>query len=179
MFWSGSLAELTRRVFFALWPDEAARQRLAALADAMHGACAGRVMQPRNLHMTLVFVGNATDGDIRCMTAAARDVHMPPFQVRIDRCQYWRHNRILWAGGDAPSELLRLSQDLRAALDGAGIHFDHKAFVPHMTLLRNARAPQSLPVIEPIEWTAREFVLLASRRDAEGPVYRSLGQAFG
>jgi 2'-5' RNA ligase len=136
-------------------------------------------MQPRNLHMTLVFVGNATPGDVERMTAAARNVRMRPFTLRIDRCQFWNHNRILWAGGEAPAGLQQLSQDLRAALDGADVHFDHKAFVPHITLLRNARAPQSLPVIEPIEWTAREFVLLASERDEEGPVYREAADPLG
>ncbi len=138
-------------------------------------------MQPRNLHMTLVFVGNATKGEVERMTAAAQNVRMQPITVRIDRCQYWRHNKILWAGGEAPSGLQQLSEALRAALDGAGVRYDHKAFVPHITLLRNARAPQSLPAsdsMEPIEWTAREFVLLASQRDDDGPVYRNLGQPF-
>lgn len=176
------MADSVRRVFFALWPDDEARRRLAELAQSMHGEGGGRVMQTRNLHMTLVFVGDATDDRIVRMTAAARSVRMMPFKVRIDRCQYWRHNRIVWAGGDAPPELLQLSHDLRAALDGAGIRFDHKTFVPHMTLLRNARAPQSLPAIgsmEPIEWTARDFVLLASQRDADGSVYREAAEPFG
>ena len=131
-------------------------------------------MQPRNLHLTLVFVGNAGADEIHRMREAARSVHMTPFRVRIDRCQYWKHNKILWAGGNAPPELLQLSQDLRAALDGAHIRFDHKAFVPHMTLLRNARAPQSPAAIDPIEWTATEFALLASERDEAGPVYREI-----
>lgn len=173
------MAEPVQRVFFALWPEEGARLQLAELARRMHGDCGGRVMQARNLHMTLVFVGNATGDDIVRMEAAARRVRMQPFRVRIDRCQFWRHNRILWAGGDAPPELLQLSLDLRAALDGAGIRFDHKAFVPHLTLLRNARVPQSLPVIEPVEWMARDFVLLASEHDGDGPVYRNRGRAFG
>ncbi len=172
------MAEPVQRVFFALWPDEPARRRLAGLADAMHGECGGRVMQPRNLHMTLVFVGNATQGDVERMTAAARSVRMQPITLRIDRCQYWRHNKILWAGGEAPSGLQQLSEALRAALDGAAVRYDHKAFVPHITLLRHARAPQSFPAIEPIEWTAREFVLLVSQRDDDGPIYRSLGQPF-
>lgn len=134
-------------------------------------------MQSRNLHMTLVFVGNATGDDIARMTAAARSVHMQPFRVRIDRCQYWRHNRILWAGGDAPPGLPQLSRDLRAALDGAGIHFDHKTFVPHMTLLRNARAPQPQQdrvSFEAVEWVAERFSLLVSAHDDGGIVYRTL-----
>ena len=103
---------------------------------------------------------------------------MQPITLRIDRCQFWKHNRILWAGGEAPSGLQQLSEALRAALDGAAVRYDHKAFVPHITLLRHARAPQSFSAIEPIEWTAREFVLLVSQRDDDGPIYRSLGQPF-
>lgn len=173
------MAEPQRRVFFALWPDDASRRRLDALAQTLHRDSAGRIMQARNLHMTLVFVGNAKDEDIDRMMEAAHSVRMRPFKVRIDRCQYWRHNRILWAGGEAPPELLQLSSDLRAALEDAGVRFDHKAFVPHITLLRNARAPQSLPEIEPIEWMARDFVLLASERDADGPIYREAAERFG
>ena len=170
------------RLFFALWPDETVRGSLAQWASRIHTGNAGRVMQPRNLHMTVVFIGNAPQSDLPRIVAAANTVSMPPLQLRLDRCRYWKRNRIAWAGCEAPQALLDLSANLRAALDLAGVPFDHQAFVPHVTLLRDARLLDGLPEpasMEPIDWNVRDFVLVDSERDAEGPLYRIVGGPFG
>ena len=46
----------TRRLFFALWPDEATRERMAALLKALRGA-RGRAVKAEKLHVTLAFIG--------------------------------------------------------------------------------------------------------------------------
>ena len=49
----------TVRVFFAIWPDNAAQKQLAALAKQLQAEslCGGRKIKPENIHLTLVFVG--------------------------------------------------------------------------------------------------------------------------
>lgn len=175
-------ADSLTRLFFALWPDETVRASLARWAAKIHAGNAGRVMQPRNLHMTVVFIGNAPRSALPRIVAAANTVTMVSLQLRIDCCRYWKRNRIVWAGCEAPQALQELSASLRAAIERAGVSFDHRAFVPHLTLLRDARLLNGLPEstsLEPIEWIVRDFVLVASDRDAEGPLYRIIGGPFG
>jgi 2'-5' RNA ligase len=42
--------------------------------------------------------------------------------------------------------------------------------VPHVTLLRNT-AGGALPECDPVRWPVRDFVLVASRTDADGAHY--------
>jgi 2'-5' RNA ligase len=139
-------------------------------------------MQPRSLHLTLAFLGDTDPAARDAAIAAAGDVGVVPFEFVIDRSGFFRQGRergVLWAGGGAPAALEALASDLRARLAATGVPFDRKAFVPHVTLLRGARAPLAPIAIAPIVWRVRDFALVASTRDAGGPVYRSLARPFG
>jgi 2'-5' RNA ligase len=48
-----------RRLFFALWPSDAVRARLAQEAQSHAGL--GRAIPVRNLHITLVFLGGVQE----------------------------------------------------------------------------------------------------------------------
>jgi 2'-5' RNA ligase len=166
------------RLFFALWPDDGLREVLARWSREAHAAAGGRMTQPRNLHMTLAFLGDTDDAHMPALHAAAAAVTMKPCSMILDRCAWWKHNHIVWAGGEAPPALQDAVRRLRLGLDRAGITFDHKAFVPHVTLLRKAAAAP-LPVFEPLVWPVRSFVLVASSHDAKGPAYRVVGGPYG
>src|SRR5581483_1928235 len=65
------MSEATRRIFFALWPDERVR---AALAHATHKAvrsCGGRPVPVHNLHATLLFLGSVPESRIPDVVAVA------------------------------------------------------------------------------------------------------------
>jgi 2'-5' RNA ligase len=64
-----------------------------------------------------------------------------------------------------------LVADLRAALLNARFPFDPKPFVPHLTLVRKARAGGALPALEPVRWSVRDFVLVRSLPAADGSEY--------
>lgn len=163
------------RLFFALWPDAAVREALAAGAVMAQDACGGRSMQARNLHMTLAFLGETDAAHRDAAIAAAAHVHTMPFALSIDRSGYFKQGRergIVWVGCTMTPELSALVAGLRTSLESAGVGFDRKPFVPHVTLLRDARAPTARMVFAPVPWTVRHFVLIASTRDAQGPRYR-------
>jgi 2'-5' RNA ligase len=66
---------------------------------------------------------------------------------------------------------------LELSLRHAGIQFDrHKNdYVPHITLLRNARAPVALPMAE-FGWRVSDFALIESARGVKGAEYRALAR---
>lgn len=163
------------RLFFALWPDQRVRESLSALARVAKTDCGGRIMQPRNLHLTLAFLGDTVEAQRDAAVAAASRVKMSPISLVVDRSGYFRQagdRGVVWVGCGTVPSLFALAASLRAKLREAGVPFDRKPFVPHVTLLRDARAPKVPMDIPPVQWAVRDFALIASTHDAHGPLYR-------
>lgn len=151
------------RLFFALWPDAQTRHQLALWSTALQRICGGRRMQAVDLHMTLVFIGDVAIDQLESIKRAAQQVQPRRFEMPIDRSGYWPHNKIGWAGvADAPVQLHAVVDDLRKALTLADLRFDTQAFVPHITLIRNALRDAGPIELPPISWSIEDFVLLRS-----------------
>jgi 2'-5' RNA ligase len=164
------------RLFFALWPDAELQARLAAWAT--HAAGRGRAMRRENIHLTLAFLGDTDAALLPGIKALAAEVRVEPFRLALDRAGYWKHNRILWCGAGAdPPALTALVAELRARLEAAGIRYDPKPFVSHVTLVRNAGGPPDTPAWVSLEWEARDFALIGSTR-VEGRVTYQVLQRF-
>jgi 2'-5' RNA ligase len=164
------------RLFFALWPDEAVRERLARWSRELRAACGGRPTLPENLHVTLAFLGNVEDARVAEVERAAGEVPPCGVSLVLDQPGYWKHNRIAWAGASAvPRELDAMVVDLRSALSRSNIDFDgKKGFVSHVTLLREAREPRAMPALDPIEWRLDGFALVRSVTLPSGSRYEVL-----
>jgi RNA 2',3'-cyclic 3'-phosphodiesterase len=121
-----------------------------------------------NVHLTLAFLGDVPAGRVVDATAAADEIAVPPFELRIDTRGYWRHNRIVWAGAArCPPPLRDLVARLTGMLGAAGFQCETREYVPHITLLREARRAPLLQINEAIAWRAKDFVLMRSvHRDA-------------
>lgn len=165
----------SRRLFFAVWPDEAAARALAAAAREAHAGCGGRTMGRETLHLTLAFLGELDEARQAEAMAVAAAIRAAPFDLCLDRLGYWKHNRILWAGGDCPP-LAALAAGLNRGLTGAGFRLDRRDFAAHLTLLRNARCPALPSLAAPVAWPVREFVLARSRLAREGAAYEIVGR---
>ena len=166
----------TVRLFFALWPDGDLQEALEAWARRAAGR--GRVMRSENLHLTLAFVGAIAAALVPDLIALAAGVRFAPVRLPLDRVAYWKHNHIIWCGaGDEPQALAALVDALRARLDAAGIFYDRKPFVSHVTLVRDASGLAPAPVWIPLVWEAREFALVVSTR-IEGRVIYQVLQRF-
>jgi 2'-5' RNA ligase len=160
------------RLFFALWPDDATRERLADWTRAIHRESGGRAMRPENVHLTLAFLGSIDPALLPAIEAAAARVKPPAFALAIDEAGYWRHNQIAWAGArDVPPGLTALVTDLRAALLEARVPFDVKPFATHLTLVRKARPGFRMPRVAPVDWAVRDFVLVQSINGPDGSHY--------
>lgn len=154
-------AAASERLFFALWPDGALQARLAAWAKQAAGNA--RPMRRENIHLTLAFLGATDAALIPVLGECARAVRFAPLALTLDRVGYWKHKRIIWCGlEDEPQVLTALVAALRAALDNAGIRYDPKPFVSHITLVRKASGLDSTPRWLPLAWEVRDFALVRS-----------------
>jgi 2'-5' RNA ligase len=152
------------RLFFALWPDDDVRAQLAHWSRELQTVCGGgRLTRPENLHLTLAFLGSVGDIRVGEIERAAGEVAPRGISLVLDRPGYWKHNRIAWAGASTvPGQLDSMVAELRDALARSNIGFDAKAFVSHVTLLRDAREPEAMPALEPIKWRLDGFALVQS-----------------
>ena len=164
------------RYFFALWPDEGVRAQLARWSRELHAACGGRAVQAGNLHLTLAFLGSVEHARVADVERAAAEVVPRSVALVLDRPGFWKRNRIAFAGASVvPPELDAMVLELRTELARAGIAFDAKGFVSHVTLLRDAAEPQAMPELEPIRWELSGFVLARSSSERGAIRYALLG----
>ncbi len=127
-------------------------------------------MRRDTLHLTLAFLGDLSSDRVAEARRVADAIVAPQFDLVLDRLGYWRHNRILWAGGVLPRgfppvtpPLTFVAATLSERLRAAGFALDARPFVAHMTLLRDAHC-DDVPVLpQPVRWPVREFVLAESR----------------
>ena len=73
--------EGTARVFLALWPDAAARARLADCRDAWRWPPGARLVGDAKLHLTLHFIGALARSPLDDLQAALAEV--PPGRVAL------------------------------------------------------------------------------------------------
>ena len=127
----------TRKLFFALWPDEQERAALAALQAQV----TGRLTPPAKLHMTLAFLGHLSAASVPALLEIRAALAVPPLTLVFDCYGYFARPRIAWAGMTrVPDELVALHEDLVRRLGQAGFSAaTHGAFKPHVTLAREAK----------------------------------------
>lgn len=157
------MSEAPRRLFFALWPDATTRMALEEVASTLHVAWGGRKVNNAGLHLTLAFLGETPANRFDALRQLAATIVSQPFTLMLNRLGCWQHNRVGWLGLDAtPPALAQLAAELRRVLQAGGFAVDEQPYVPHVTLLRNARCSVP-PSCRGVSWHASSFVLLASR----------------
>lgn len=165
----------TARLFFAAWPVPEIQQALHAVARQAREECGGRAIAARNVHLTLAFLGNIDRARMQQLDALAAGITGSQYELVIDRVEYWRHNRILWAGVQrCPDSVQALVANLCTALRGIGFKLDDRPYAPHITLLRNARRAPAQSAVPAIAWAVRDFALIESVQRGRERVYEVL-----
>ncbi|MEK1836210.1 MAG: RNA 2',3'-cyclic phosphodiesterase [Pseudomonas sp.] len=148
-----------KRLFFALNCAPEQRRAIAQWRSAL-GLNVGRPVPAENFHLTLLFLGTVGMAQIAGVCEAAANVQMPgmPLTVVLDRLEVWRRSGVLLlAPEQAAPELLRLVYALEQAMLPFGFEDTRREFRPHLTLMRDYRAPV------PESATPPEFFLRADR----------------
>ena len=165
----------TARLFFAAWPAPEVQHALHGIARQFQRECGGRTMAQRNIHLTLVFLGNVERARLPQFKSVAGAVTAPGCELVIDRVEYWRRNRVLWAGVERCPEALRsLVAGLAAGLRAVAFEPEDRPYVPHVTLLRDARRAPAKSAVGTIAWPVRDFALIESVPRGGARVYEVL-----
>ena len=164
-------AEPRRRLFFALWPNEALRESIvtAAVAAARRTGLGGRPTPAGKLHLTLQFLGDVDPAAERQVQSAAQAVRCAPFELVLDEAGSFARSRVAWIGASQPPPgLITLWSALREGLGPIGEEHNRRALAPHVTCYRDVDRPLRTLPIDPIRWPVHEFVLVHSALGAGG-----------
>ena len=165
----------TRRLFFALWPDDTTRQALFHWQT--HNLPADVRWQHRaDLHMTLHFLGQVDASLLGPLRELGEEQAAQRFALVLDQIGHWRKPQILWAGSSSvPGELPQLHERLGAGLNALGIETEARAFKPHVTLARKVRKQPPVQPLSPLTWPVTELTLVESR-PGDAPIYHPVGR---
>lgn len=154
-----------RRLFFALWPSPGLQREIAASAAtlARKAGVTGRTPRTEGLHLTVLFLGQVKPEAEVSLYEAAAGVVTPGFSLTLDRMDSFAKAKVLWLGcREAPGALGLLARALRERVAAAGIEFDRKPLVPHVTVMRDIDRPPQPSALAPLAWAVDGFALVES-----------------
>jgi len=162
----------THRLFFALLPDPSLVPALAQAADTVKATklIRGSWVASSKYHVTLHFLGNypaLPEDIIGCAKAAAADVRLAPFEFALDSVSSFRGGQqspcVLRCARDADIALQSFWRELGSALVAHGLgELIERWFIPHVTIAYGDKALAEPVALEPIVWSAADFVLVDS-----------------
>lgn len=167
-------------VGLALPVDLAAR--LAALGGGIPGA---RWLAPRNLHVTLRFIGEVDEGMAEDLHHRLHHIHGPALDLRLNGFGTFggRRPRALWAAISPHAGLEALQARIEQAARDVGLDAEGRKFTPHVTLAWLKAAPPERiaafvahhsPFAADLPVTG--FTLYRSHLGGEGAEYEALAE---
>lgn len=128
------------RLFIALDIDTAIREQISRFMDGVRGfAPDARWVRPESLHVTLKFIGEKPDSEVKNIEQALSEVHSASFDLTFKGHGFFptpKSARVLWIGIEAGDELTTLAEAVDQATSRLGIPKEERAFSPHLTLAR-------------------------------------------
>lgn len=173
------------RIFIALDIPAEIRKRMSEYMErARSYAPDARWARVEGLHVTLKFVGEASDALVQQIKSALATIKATPFDVKFEGVGFFpnpKAARVFWIGVDGGEPLAQLAGTVDAALEKLGITREEKAYHPHLTLARASSHPlrELVPLLNdpPPQFgtmTAQEFFLYQSQPQKGGSKYTKL-----
>ena len=167
----------SKRLFFALWPDDRQRDRLRDIISPLAKLVEGQAVYRGRWHVTLAYLGDFPEDKIPALRTRAAMVPFEPFRLRFDRMEYWPRPRVAsLCTPTVPPELERLVEGLNTVLTEFGVEPDDRRYRPHITVVERARHFETQRVAQQavVEWSGFELVESVSQRG--GAAYYPLNQ---
>jgi len=149
-------------------------------------------VEPENLHVSLLFLGEVDDRELHPVCRAVKEVSATesPFPLRVSGLGAFptpRRPKTLWAGiTDGADELKRLYDKLEAKLLDLGCYRkEERGYTPHLTLGRVKGEADSFALAKELpkrlSWdggrtVVDEVLVFSSVLERAGPVYTVLGR---
>lgn len=168
----------TKRLFFALWPNDRQRDQLRNVISPVAKLVEGTAIYRGDWHVTLAFLGDVEEGCIPDLRKVAESIAVEPFRLRFDRAEFWPRPKVaVLVAPVIPGELDDVVTSLHKKLADARLLLEEQQrFRPHITFVRNARPFETQRLAQPmtVEWSG--FELIESAPGRGGRTYYPLKQ---
>jgi 2'-5' RNA ligase len=170
------------RLFIAIELPAEIKDKLVGLRQDIAGA---RWVNPEQLHLTLLFLGEQTEETLDRLVPALSEIRVVPIELEIITTGCFPHPRaarVLWAGFKPQPKMNRLAERVRTAAESCGILLEKRPFSPHITLARLKQSGASdvsrfldqnirgrFPLID-----IRQFVLFQSCLTQQGAIHKPI-----
>lgn len=176
------------RAFVALPCPDALRRSIAeGLAEWRDLAVGIAWTDPRKIHLTLRFLGDAHPGPLERLDEGLREVAgaTAPIETRAGATGAfpgWGRPRVLWLGVESGGAVERLAGAVESEARAAGFDAEGRPFTPHLTLGR-VRSPRGVQraiaairgwEVDPRPVRIEEMVLFRSRLGPGGARHEAL-----
>ena len=181
------------RLFIAIELSDELRNHLVEMQDRVRTLAPNlSFTRPHNLHLTLKFLGEVPDADVKGITdalAGIQPVGEFPFTTSGIVCfPECGRVRVVSADVEPPARLTQLQHLIDAAMEAKGFPRVRRPFHPHVTLAR-ARTPLPAPVRKRLSapdsapdastsMPANDFVLMQSRLHPKGAQYSPVARFY-
>jgi 2'-5' RNA ligase len=172
------------RVFIAIDLPDAIRERIAETQKALARSDARLTfVAPRNMHLTLKFIGEVDDGTLEAIRSALPGVTAVPFEIAIMGvgANNPRRPRVVWSNIEDAGKTGGLHDAIEGVLAPLGIEREERAYTPHITIARVRQFdPSLLGAIERVAGTefgsfrADRYALKKSTLTKQGPLYEDI-----
>ena len=180
----------TIRTFVAIELTQEIKDTISCVIDALkrEGGTI-RWVEPRNLHLTLKFLGNIgsnrIDETMECIKTSCNGIHRFDITVRdVGTFPNLKRPKVIWIGVEEDGNMLKsLYERMEDKFEKIGIERENRGFSPHLTVGR-VRTPRGLEGVlarmDKIEFETRKMevdriVLMKSDIRHQGPIYSPLG----
>ena len=153
-----------KRIFIALWPAKRTATAIDRVAASWAWPERCRRYPPRDLHLTLHFIGACPDDKVEALRGNLR-VPMESFTLVLDTLRLWPKGLAVLCPSVIPESLIRLHEALAQTLRDSGVAFDDRRLSPHVTLARHCQEVTLQDTCEPIPWTVHQCALVQSTGD--------------
>ncbi len=181
------------RLFVAIELPPEAQKRLASLREEIGSGLQNiRWIKPRNLHLTLQFLGYCPEDQVKDITrqlnSAAVNCHPFEFYIAgIGGFPSLKRPRILWAGvSEGAEKILAVQREVEKSLTALGFQPENRSFHSHITVarlkksedLRDAAAKIDTERIYNKPIKVDSIVLFLSQLTPEGANYSALEKIY-
>jgi len=154
----------TKRIFFALWPDDEIRKEISqAFQSSAYSKAEGQLYNLQNLHLTLHFIGNVSAEQYTCLIEAAEKVEFTEFTLSLDKFGVFEKAKVFWLGSsDIPAELTHLHSELGEYLSHCDYKCEDRVYTPHVTLMHKTKYLKIEENVKLVSWRVSRFALVES-----------------
>ncbi len=127
------------RVFVGVTLSEKVKDNLFRSASDIKPYTKGSFVPKENYHITLHFLGEVSDEKLIFVQSAMDSIKdCPAPTISVNRLTVLRGSNIVCAKISHDQKLLALHEKLATELDNYGFTTEHRAYRPHVSLIRNA-----------------------------------------